>query len=333
MWNQPSRIERGVTGRETHPPLLYLCEADVAALLPSPCDAVALARRALVALADGRAELPPKPAVHPRPDAFANAMPAYVEDGDLLGLKWVAIHPGNPSQHGLPTINGLVILADAGIGLPLAVMDAGALTGARTAAVSGACIEALAPADPGHVAITGAGLQARTHLAMLDGTGHRRVRVHARRRESADALRAWAADHVPALELTCVESQSEAVTGAGVVITAVPIGVEGTRLDPAQVRSDALLLPLDYATSVGAEIAAIAHLYADDVGQLLRYREAGAFPRYPDPAGFCGAAIRAPRPDGVVVCQNLGNGAADLVFADHVLRAALARGTGVQLRR
>ena len=48
--------------------------------------------------------------------------------------------------------------------MPVAVMGAAALTGARTAAVSGACIEALAPPAPGHVAITGAGLQARTHL-------------------------------------------------------------------------------------------------------------------------------------------------------------------------
>jgi ornithine cyclodeaminase/alanine dehydrogenase-like protein (mu-crystallin family) len=322
-----------VTGTDPHPPLLYLCEADVAALLPAPADGVALARRALVALADGRAELPPKPSVHPRPDAFANAMPAYVEDGDLLGLKWVAVHPANPAVRGLPTINGLVILADAGSGLPLVVMDAAALTGARTAAVSGACIEALAPADPGHVAITGAGLQTRTHLVMLDGTGHRRVRVHARQRESADALRAWATDHVPSVELECFESQAGAVEGAGIVITAVPIGVEDASLEPALVRPDALLLPLDYATSVGAEIAAAGHLYADDVGQLVRYREAGAFPGYPDPAGYCGAAIRAQRPDGVVVCQNLGNGAADLVFADSVLRAALAGGVGVQLRR
>jgi ornithine cyclodeaminase/alanine dehydrogenase-like protein (mu-crystallin family) len=322
-----------VTAPDPHPSLLYLCEADVASLLPAPPDGVALARRALVALADGRAELPPKPSVHPRPDAFANAMPAYVEDGDLLGLKWVAVHPANPTERGLPTINGLVILADAGSGLPTAVMEAGALTGARTAAVSGACIEALAPPDPGHVAITGAGLQARTHLVMLDGTGHRRVRVHARRRESADALRAWAADHVPAVELTCFESQAEAVEGAGIVITAVPIGVEGARIDPALLRPDVLLLPLDYATSVGAEIAAAGRLYADDVGQLLRYREAGSFPGYPDPGGYCGAAILAPRPDGVVVCQNLGNGAVDLVFADHVLRAALAGGVGVQLPR
>ena len=57
-------------------------------------EAIALVRDAMAALADGSAELPPKPAVHPRSDGFANAMPAYLRDGDLLGLKWVAVVPG-----------------------------------------------------------------------------------------------------------------------------------------------------------------------------------------------------------------------------------------------
>jgi ornithine cyclodeaminase/alanine dehydrogenase-like protein (mu-crystallin family) len=318
---------------EQAPPLLYLSGADVSQLLPSPGDAITLARRALIALADGRAELPPKPAVHPRPDAFANAMPAYVADGDLLGLKWVAVHPGNAAGHGLATINGLVILAAADTGLPLAVMDAAALTGSRTAAVSGACIEALAVSDVGHVAITGAGLHARTHLEMLQAIGRTRVRVHARTGRSAEAMLAWSADRTPAIELTCVESQAEAIEGAGIIVTAVPIGAPGATIDPALVRPDALLLPLDYATSVAAGVATAGRLYADDVGQLLRYREGGAFPGYPDPAGYCGTAIRDPRPAGLIVCQNLGNGAVDLVFADHILRSARARELGVQLRR
>ena len=38
----------------------------------------ALAEEALVALAEGRAEAPPKPAVHTAPGMFANAMPAIV---------------------------------------------------------------------------------------------------------------------------------------------------------------------------------------------------------------------------------------------------------------
>src|SRR5262249_59578726 len=105
----------------------------------APLGGGARARRARVALADGPAELPPKPAVHPREHGFANAMPAYLRDGDLLGLKWIAAYPGN-IQLGLPSHVGLVLLSDAGTGMPLAVMGAGAITGARTAAVSGACI-------------------------------------------------------------------------------------------------------------------------------------------------------------------------------------------------
>ena len=105
----------------------------------------------------------------------------------------------------------------------------------------------------------------------------------------------------------------------------------GLLLDPAWIRVDALLLPLDYGTSVGADLAAQGALYADDVEQLLRYRDAGAFAGYRDPDGYCGTAIRQPRPSGLVVCQNLGNGAADLVVADYVLRSALAAGSGTVL--
>src|SRR5262249_61049801 len=87
--------------------LRSLSETDVELLAPPPAEAIALARRALVALAHGHAELPPKPAVHPRGDAFANAMPAFVTDGDLLGLKWVCVFPSNAAI-GTPAINGLV---------------------------------------------------------------------------------------------------------------------------------------------------------------------------------------------------------------------------------
>jgi ornithine cyclodeaminase/alanine dehydrogenase-like protein (mu-crystallin family) len=258
-------------------------------------------------------------------------MPAYVTDGDLLGLKWIAVYQGNAAV-GLPAISGVVVLSDAATGLPRAVMGASELTGARTASVSGACIEALSPAAGGHAGFTGAGVQARTHLIVLEHLGHRDVRVFARRRQSADALTRWADEHTPSVRLRCVETAEEAVEGAAVVITGVPIGAEGARLREASVREDALVLPLDYATSVGPDIANTGSLYADDVGQLLRYREAGAFPGYRDLDGFTGEALRRPRPAGRVICQNLGNGAADLLFADHILRSARASGAGTELR-
>jgi ornithine cyclodeaminase/alanine dehydrogenase-like protein (mu-crystallin family) len=313
-------------------PLLHLSEDEVADALPPPLEAVALARRALVALADGSAELPPKPAVHAREGVLANAMPAYLRDGDLLGLKWIAAYPSNAAI-GLPTHLGLVVMSDAATGMPLAVMDAAALTGLRTAAVSGACIQALAPAQPGHVAITAAGTQARTHLLVLEALGHEDVSAVTRRPESAEALEQWAAEHTPGISLTCVATAREAVEGAAIVVTAVPIGAGGARVDPGWLRPDALVLPLDYATSVGADVANPASLFSDDVGQLVRYRDAGSFPDYRDPDGYCGDAIRNERPSGRVVCSNLGNGAADLVFADYVLRSARESGSGRELPR
>ena len=50
-----------------------------------------------------------------------------------------SIFPDNPSR-GLPTASGLVVVNDGATGVPVALMPAGELTAARTAAVSGACV-------------------------------------------------------------------------------------------------------------------------------------------------------------------------------------------------
>jgi hypothetical protein len=206
------------------------------------------------------------------------------------------------------------------------------MTGIRTAAVSGACMAALAPADPGHVAITGAGVQTRTHLEVCSALGHLDVTVFARRADAGRQLEEWASTHVPDVRLAVRSTAAEAVSGAGIVITGVPIGSPDALIDPALFREDALLLPLDFGTSIPA--AAIgAALYADDVGQYYRLRDAGHFPGWRDVDGFVGDAIRRPRPPGRVVCQNPGQGAADLLFAEAICARAEDRGLGVMLER
>src|SRR5258705_12471882 len=129
-------------GRTGTRPLRYLSAADVEAAMPTIPERLALAERTLVALV-ADAELPPKIAVHPRPDAsFAHAMPALLrgrdENGldDLLGMKWVA-GVGTNQELGLPAINAIVVLNDAATGVPIAILDGGPITARRTAAVSG----------------------------------------------------------------------------------------------------------------------------------------------------------------------------------------------------
>lgn len=59
----------------------------------------------------------------------------YPKARDVFAAKLNANFPGN-SRHGLPTIQGLVLLTDAVKGIPLAVMDSGELTAIRTAAAA-----------------------------------------------------------------------------------------------------------------------------------------------------------------------------------------------------
>ena len=59
--------------------------------------------------------MPPKPAIHPRPDGFVNVMPAYCAGLDGAGVKLVSVFPANRAS-GLPAINALVIVLDSATG-------------------------------------------------------------------------------------------------------------------------------------------------------------------------------------------------------------------------
>jgi ornithine cyclodeaminase/alanine dehydrogenase len=83
----------------------------------------------------GRTEMPPKPGIHTRPDAFIHAMPAYIPSLESAGIKWVSGYPENQKK-GLPYITGLLILNDPETGIPLAIMDCSWITAKRTGAAS-----------------------------------------------------------------------------------------------------------------------------------------------------------------------------------------------------
>jgi ornithine cyclodeaminase/alanine dehydrogenase-like protein (mu-crystallin family) len=108
-------------------------------------------------------------------------------------------------------------------------------------------------------------------------------------------------------------------------------------MDAGWFAPDALVVAVDYATSVAADVAVSATLFlTDERGQLIANRDAGLFDGYPDPDATLGEAILAgtPRPGGGrVLVTHLGVGLADLLFADAILRVAEARGTGMLLPR
>jgi alanine dehydrogenase len=132
----------------------------------SPERALEAVRDAFIAYANGEWQMPPKVYVPAYPEGDFRAMPALGAGHALL--KWVTSFPGNPA-HGLPTVTGLVLLSDASNGLPVAVLDAAAVTALRTGAAAVLAAEVLGRDDAVTAAVIGAGVNgeaaARTFIA------------------------------------------------------------------------------------------------------------------------------------------------------------------------
>jgi alanine dehydrogenase len=86
---------------------------------------------------------------------------------DYIVAKLNTNFPRNRAEHGLPTIQGVIVVCDGGDGRPLAVMDSIDITIKRTAAASAVAAKYLARPDSSVVTICGCGGQARAQLAAL----------------------------------------------------------------------------------------------------------------------------------------------------------------------
>ena len=78
--------------------ILYLSERDVRSAGLGMREIIAALEAMFREKGEGRVEMPPKPGIHPRPDAFIHAMPAYIPASAAAGLKWVSGYPQNKSS-------------------------------------------------------------------------------------------------------------------------------------------------------------------------------------------------------------------------------------------
>jgi ornithine cyclodeaminase/alanine dehydrogenase-like protein (mu-crystallin family) len=327
--------------------LRYLGAEDVMAAMPPLEERLALAERTLIALATpGMAQLPPKIAVHPRPEAaFIHAMPAHLRgasaEDDLAGMKWVAGYATN-NELGLPSISAVVVMNDAATGLPTAILDGGPITAQRTAAVSGVALRHYGPRVSGRapvLGIIGAGVQGHSHLSVF---GHvlpgLELRIFDRHAERATELAEVARTTAGIASATIVDEPRDAADGADAVVTAASFTSPARRqpLTNEWLAEGATVVPIDYDTYVAASVAGQAALFlVDHTEQFRANREAGHFTGYPEPHAMLGAAIaegRA-RPEGRVLVSHLGVGLADVVFGDAIVKRAASLGLGTLLKR
>jgi ornithine cyclodeaminase/alanine dehydrogenase len=327
-------------------PIRFLDDATVRAAMPGQSELLHLAEVALRSLVAG-GEVPSKAALPPGPSGvFAQAMPARLiasavpgggASADLLGVKWISGSPGNRAL-GRATLAGLVVLNDPATGAPTAILDASAITAARTAALSGVAVRLLAPAPPGRPAravLVGAGVQGRAHAEVLGSVlPGVELSIHDRHPGRAQGL-ARVADGLPGVgSARAVADPTNAMRGADVIVTATSVAGARPVVGPGDVGSDALVVPVDYGAYVTVALVRAATTFAvDDRRQFEHNRGIGRLAGWPDPAATLGDLLLEPaeRRPGITVAVHQGPGIADVLVADAVWRRAVAAGLGLGL--
>lgn len=319
------------------PDLLYLSRQDVESLNIGMREVMDAVERALLEKGRGTAEMPPKPGIHPRPDAFIHAMPAYLEEARGAGLKWVSGFPRN-LERGLPYISGLMVLNDVDTGFPLAVMDCTWITGVRTGAATGVAAKYLARPDATTAGILACGLQGRTNLEAL-ACLFPLARVHAYDIDSEAA--AGFVEEMEAkldLEIVPVRSPEEAVRSMDLVVTSGPIlRNPSPSILPGWLSPGSFACPLDFDSYwTGAALAEVDKLATDDLGQLEYYRSVGYFGDTPHPYADLGEIVAGARPGREseverTLSLNLGLAIEDVATALLIYEKARKQGVGIRL--
>ena len=321
--------------------LVYLSRADVEGLEMSMREVLEALDRGFAAKGRGHTEMPPKPGSHTRPDCFIHAMPAYVEELEVAGLKWVSGYPPN-SAKGLPYISGLLVLNDCETGIPLAVMDCAWITAMRTGASAGIAARYLARAGSDTAAMIGCGVQARTSLRALveELPALAEVRCYDLFPEATQRFVADMAALLPGLRFTTCASAAEAVRPADVVVTAIPIVVDPRPdLEAGMLKAGGLAVALDYDSAwSGAAMRECERFCADDSAQLLATKAHGVYfagipAAISADLGELAAGLKPGRESASerIFSMNMGIAVDDMVTAQVLYERALERGAGVRL--
>src|SRR6185369_15819378 len=198
--------------------ILVLDNRQIQELLPMT-ECIELMADALAALARGEVFQPLRTIVRP-PEArgLLGLMPAYrAGERGAFGLKAICVFPENPAK-GKDAHQGAVMLFSRETGELLALMNASEITAIRTAAVSAVATRLLAREDAEVLAVIGAGVQARTHLAALACV--RRIKEARVSCRNIGHAQQFAAEMQFPFPIKPVQTNEEAVRGADVIVTA-----------------------------------------------------------------------------------------------------------------
>ena len=317
--------------------VLYLSRKDVEAVNLPMTDIIEALDQMFKEKGAGQVEMPPKPGIHTRPNAFIHAMPAYIPSLESAGLKWVAGYPDN-QQKKLPYITGLLILNDPDTGIPTAIMDCTWITAMRTGAATAVAARYLARKDSSTVGIVACGVQGRSNLEALSCLFQiKQVKAYDLYPEIAERYAQEMSEKLQ-IEIEPVRHLPEAVKGLDIVVSSGPILKHPTpAIEPGWLAEGSFASPVDFDSYwQGAALREIDKLATDDIAQMAYYRQEGYFQTTPAPYADLGEIAAGRKPgresdDERTMSINLGLALDDMATAIRVYQKANDQGIGVKL--
>ncbi|MEQ7263424.1 ornithine cyclodeaminase family protein [Enterococcus hirae] len=149
-------------------------------------------------------------------------MPAYLGKDRYFGAKIITAFPDNHLQ-GLSSHLGEILLFDSKNGVPVALINANAVTWIRTAAVSALATDILAKKEAASLALIGAGQQASSHLnAICAIRSINKVSVYDLSKERSQQFIEEMQTAYPEIEFSSGETLAETVQKAEIICTLTP---------------------------------------------------------------------------------------------------------------
>jgi ornithine cyclodeaminase/alanine dehydrogenase-like protein (mu-crystallin family) len=258
----------------------------------------------------------------------------------VLAIKLNANFPGNPLQHQLPTIQGVIVVFDTERGTPLAILDSALITTLRTAAATALAARHLASRAAATVTIIGCGTQGRASLEALRLVRPMRE-AYAYDADAATADR-FAREVTASLGMNvrAVEKFDDAIRASDIVVTCTParaalldarhlhpglfIAAVGADNPEKQELTPALLRESIVVADILEQAATMGDLHhALDAGVLTRADVRGELAEV-----ICGRVRGRENEEEVFVFDSTGTALQDVAVASLAYARAVERGIG-----
>jgi alanine dehydrogenase len=264
--------------------IAYLNRLDVERLAQSEDDILGAVEASLRAQGNGETVIEPR--VHLVPESsdkgHFNILRGIVGPLGVAGVKIVGDFYEN-YLHDLPSEVAVLNLFDPQTGIPLAFIDATAITEMRTGAVTAIGAKHLARKNSRILGHIGARGTAYWNVRLLDRLfAFEEIRVHSRRAESRDSFAATLSRDF-GKRVRSVESWEECVRDADIVVEASRLPAPQPMLKTDWIKRGALVIPYGTMSAVELSLTEIMDkMVVDDWGQCHKGLPFGALRQHVD---------------------------------------------------